>query len=1166
MKSDNSNPTKLSNENIITNNFQNNNNNTQMNSQVNNYTDIPLNSYNVEIQEKYDKLDDTIENNDNNKEFSNWKNVNEDIQSFWKENKMNEKNTNKLLFDKENEKNFNKDFNTWKVNNYDKVNKFSNLEKIDKPLNNIPLLKPSIPNKFKILEKTSTSTILSRVNINQPTIISENNTKLHFIPTPTIKSFLQENIVPPTSTSQIPIDKKIKSLSENNLNNKIDKNNNKDNMNNFGFPTLKWGNNNKDLSDISKNNYSDSNDFQWLKIPKIDNKGFNFGLSNNKEVNTPTINTKNADSKPLSNNDYFGTHYIPWENKNQDRTVSNNNKKSSQPTVMFGSKWNEDKHNNNNKQKSNDKKEEDKKNKNKSNNLYPQNQFNFKPNGKGIFNFGEILKNDKIQNNKSDKSNSQPSPNKSDKSNNNNNEKNGKKNGSKDYMKEYNLWSEFSNKFYNGGFDNKETQDWAQTGNVPVQVSYWPTERPPHWPLTPPPMWPPQLPYPLVWPKSPPLCLPPFPPIYFDPSFPLWGDPNTFKYLNEVADHMNNFINNNNIKIKTNFSAYKTQPSETKQNEKPTNAIFIPTKRTNKPTNTHETPKSSSSQSKNNWGPIPPFFSPLGMPPGIPGVPPGMPVPVVPPVVPPGSMINPFESFLPKHSDNKSNNKSSNEKTEFPIFNFPDHRNIYGPDSTKDTKKSDTKQPVNVNLPMQPSTKTVSDTKQLDAKNTPNTKNVDTKNIDTKNVHETKQVHDTKQVQDTKQVDTKQVQDTKVTPETKTVDTKAINEPKKIDNRITLKAISPKMLNETQPAAAALPKGGNQKINTKVLSSASVHGDSDNSKNHNKNKNPLTGNIFEQIKDAPVETVVMYFAPFVAISLFVMALWIFKRKKSTSQKMNQILKDLDDQDNVNSHSKGLIPRWNDEISDKSLSDNGVLTDEQLFRIGNGENIEDVYHEDSNLKNLIIPGTNSADVSMADSPTTLHDKANDELSFSIPIYNLGDENLIHTDSKSIKTIYSGGSSSPTSEHQKSKMKHIKNIFGKKKKSKKSNNEKYVRTLAVLDNQTALPSVNVTQFTGKDNCDQKPIIRPPTPQSRAYASTNGTNNTEVTMINREYSTRSRANSNDSPRTIPFTAQSDQTMYNHNSNPRHPKSRSNYDANKNTNNSKIKNEREIFQSIIK
>ena len=414
---------------------------------------------------------------------------------------------------------------------------------------------------------------------------------------------------------------------------------------------------------------------------------------------------------------------------------------------------------------------------------------------------------------------------------------------------------------------------------------------------------------------------------------------------------------------------------------------------------------------------------------------------------------------------------------------------------------------------------------------------------ETKTVQEPKLVQRPKLVQGPKLIfDTKITQDPKITPNPKVAeDPKRLLDPKRI-NEITLKTLAPKMANET---TSALPKGGNQKINTKVLSSASVHGDSDGNKPR---ISPKIGDfspskILEQIKEAPVETVVLYFAPFVAISLFVMVMWIFKRKKSTGQKMNQILKDLNNDDMSYTDSKennrNIIPLWNDNSIDNSLSDSGLITDEQYFRIGNGENIEDICNEDIKLKQLVIPTMSPGDTSLTDSPITLH--RNEDLSFSIPVYNLGDELDIHDDS--MKTLYSEKSTNHNSKKSSKIKTQIKDVFSKKK-SKKTN-DGFVRTLAVLDNQNGLPSMNVTQFTGKEDYNIRTNTVPlPTSQNHSnknhdstnnnYSSNHGTNNTDITMLNHSSSTRSQG-SNDTPRTIQFTAQSEQTMYDHGSNQR-------------------------------
>jgi len=178
-----------------------------------------------------------------------------------------------------------------------------------------------------------------------------------------------------------------------------------------------------------------------------------------------------------------------------------------------------------------------------------------------------------------------------------------------------------------------------------------------------------------------------------------------------------------------------------------------------------------------------------------------------------------------------------------------------------------------------------------------------------------------------------------------------------------------------------------------------------------------------------------------------------------------------------------------------------------------------------------------DTSLTDSPITL--RRNEDLSFSIPVYNLGEELAIHEDS--MKTLYSEKSNNHNSKKSSKIKTQIKDVFGKKK-SKKTN-DGFVRTLAVLDNQNGLPSMNVTQFTGKEDYNIRTNIVPlPTSQyhsnknhvstSNNYSSNHGTNNTDVTMLNHSSSTRSRR-SNDTPRTIQFTAQSEQTMYDHDPN---------------------------------
>lgn len=282
--------------------------------------------------------------------------------------------------------------------------------------------------------------------------------------------------------------------------------------------------------------------------------------------------------------------------------------------------------------------------------------------------------------------------------------------------------------------------------------------------------------------------------------------------------------------------------------------------------------------------------------------------------------------------------------------------------------------------------------------------------------------------------------------------------------------------------------------------------------------------------------------------------------------MNQMLKRLNEDDvlNENHKTKSFHSQFCDEFCERSLSDNGLLTDEQYFRIGNGENIEDVRQDNKYKMNVVIPPKTSLnEESLSDSPSTLHDTKNNDLSFSIPIYNLGDDNddvYNNSDSKSMKTIYHEGfnelSNQSCGNGQKGRIKKsIKGIFNKKK-SKDSNIYIKPQTSAVLDNQTGLPSVNITQFTGKDAYNNIRVIPPlPTLPNKMYALTHGTNNTELTMLNNNSSSNnvSPSDSNNSAKTIPFTAQSDQTMYEHNSNP-HQKQRSNSNSMNETKNAII------------
>jgi len=273
--------------------------------------------------------------------------------------------------------------------------------------------------------------------------------------------------------------------------------------------------------------------------------------------------------------------------------------------------------------------------------------------------------------------------------------------------------------------------------------------------------------------------------------------------------------------------------------------------------------------------------------------------------------------------------------------------------------------------------------------------------------------------------------------------------------------------------------------------------------------------------------------------------------------MNQMLRKLNEDDSINKNykTKSITSQFYDEYGEKSLSDNGLLTDEQYFRIGNGEDIDDVRQDKKYKLNVAIHSKTSLnEESLSDSPTTLHDAKNNDLSFSIPIYNLGDDKEAYnnSDSKSMKTIYHEGFNELTNynqdNNQKSRIKKsIKGIFNKKK-SKDTNIYIKPQTSTVLDNQFGLPSVNITQFTGKDADDNNIRGIPPLPilPNKTYTSTHGTNNTEITMLNHNSTSNngSPSNSNNSAKTIPFTAQSDQTMYDHNSNPRH-KQRSNSNA---------------------
>jgi hypothetical protein len=455
--------------------------------------------------------------------------------------------------------------------------------------------------------------------------------------------------------------------------------------------------------------------------------------------------------------------------------------------------------------------------------------------------------------------------------------------------------------------------------------------------------------------------------------------------------------------------------------------------------------------------------------------------------------------------------------------------------------------------------------KQKNTKETKSTKNTKSTK-DTKSTKKTKSTKETKSTKDTKSPETKAIEtkviDPKI-PDTKAIDTKRIPaEPKRIDDPMKgLKVLPTKIINGTLPTTG-VPKGADRKINTKILSSASIHGDGD-SRSHSKGTGDNTmSNIIEQIKEAPVE-VVLYLAPFVAISLFVMALWIFKRKKSTSHKMNKVLMELDEEERMyeNNKAANIVPLWGDEIVEKSLTDstNGILMDEQLFRIGNGENIEDVRGDNKyKVNKLIIPTYSPGSVSLDDSPSTLHENKN-EYSFSIPIYTLdGDiqNNSKVEDNKSFKTMCSNDANAINinncqvtndnhgNDHtQINKKKNIfKNIFSKKKSKKQSGKEDYItqsKTINVLEPTIGLPPVSVTQFTNRNNQkieDGYNFRNMPSLSNNNYATTNGTNNTEITMLNHTSSTKSHSSSlNCTPKSILSTAQSEQTIYEHNSNPR-------------------------------
>jgi len=205
-----------------------------------------------------------------------------------------------------------------------------------------------------------------------------------------------------------------------------------------------------------------------------------------------------------------------------------------------------------------------------------------------------------------------------------------------------------------------------------------------------------------------------------------------------------------------------------------------------------------------------------------------------------------------------------------------------------------------------------------------------------------------------------------------------------------------------------------------------------------------------------------------------------------------------------------------------------------------------------------------DVSLDDSPTTILDKKNNEYSFSIPIYTLGDDDIKISDNKSFKTMCSDGNNTINSNEQTTTLVTFngvnKNGFTNKIKKKnpfkkifdKRKNKVSSRTLNIKEQHLGLPPVSNTQFSNKnsketeDKCNCEIITPLPNLSVKNYASTNGTNNTEATMLNHTSSTKSSR----STKSISSTAQSERTIYNNNSNPRQKRSNSDSSkVNKNT-----------------
>lgn len=345
---------------------------------------------------------------------------------------------------------------------------------------------------------------------------------------------------------------------------------------------------------------------------------------------------------------------------------------------------------------------------------------------------------------------------------------------------------------------------------------------------------------------------------------------------------------------------------------------------------------------------------------------------------------------------------------------------------------------------------------------------------------------------------------------------------KKVETPVNTKLptkITPDAKKVTDPA---VPMGGDKKIHTKIASPASIHGSNSNESNNPDGLPELSsgdsnsGSTSKYLADVPVQTVVIYLAPFVAISLFVMIMWVFKRKRSTRGRVGSMLKNRPNNSTI--HTTSII---NTLSITNSLSDeNSEISDEKLYMIGNGKSLEEIEEEYSHSNNKSLEG--------------------EEEKFTIPVYSLG------TGSELSDTHEKDDSHDKKGQRGKKGFKHI---FSKKKSrltTKNKNHEKPI-SIAIMNNQTELPAVENTQFSNDTMDNQKITLPLPAKTNKSqkynikfYQENNnnstsplynnnpqGTNGSDNTMLNSNTQGAPTHGVSNSKSTLTFTAKSDQTI---------------------------------------